>query len=86
MTYKRIPSRFQQIPYKVKPIETEVMMTGRSHQILNVKIGDHTLNQVQPFSYIGGTVNEQRTQEEEIKNRIAKYSQNVRCMYANTDY
>ena len=59
-------------------LQTEVMMMGRSHHALNI-IGDRTLNQVQSFKYIGSTVNEQSTQEEEIKNRI--YSQNVRCMY-----
>ena len=32
------------------------------------------------FKYLGSTVNEQSTQEEEIKNRIAKYIQNVGCM------
>ena len=52
------------------------MMMGRSHQTLNIKIGEHTLNQVKSFKYLGSTVNEQSTQEEEIKNRIAKYSQN----------
>ena len=41
---------------------------------------NHTLNQVQSFKYLGRTENEQSTQEE-IKNRIAKYSQNVGCMY-----
>ena len=56
-------------------------MTGRSHHTLNIKIGEHTLNQVQSFKYLGSTVNEQSTQEEDIKNRIAKYSQNVGCMY-----
>ena len=61
-------------------LKTEVMMMGRSHHTLNI-IGDHTLNQLLSFTYIGSTVNEQSTQEEEIKNRIAKYSQNVRCMY-----
>ena len=54
---------------------------GRPHQILNIKIGDHTLNQLQSFKYLGSTVNDQSTQEEEIKDRIAKYSQNVGCMY-----
>ena len=38
----------------------------------------HTLNPVQSFKYL---VNERCTQEEEIKNRIAKYSQSVGCMY-----
>ena len=36
---------------------------------------------MQYFKNLGGTVKEQSTQEEEIKNRIAKYSQNVECMY-----
>ena len=54
---------------------------GRSHQTLNINIGEHTLNQVQSFKYIGSTINEQSTQEEEMKNRISKYSQNVGCMY-----
>ena len=61
-------------------LKTEATMMGRSHLTLNIKIGDHTLNQVQSFKYPGSTVNEQSTQEEEIKNRIAKYSQNVGCM------
>ena len=54
---------------------------GRSRQTLNIKIGDHTLNQVQSFTFLGSTVNEQSKQEDEIKNRIAKYSQNVGCVY-----
>ena len=66
---------------KLNLLNTEVMMMGRSHQTLNIKIGDHTLNQVQSFKCPGSTVNEQSTQEEEIKNRIVKYSQNVGCMY-----
>ena len=66
---------------KLNLLKTEVMMMGRSHQTLNIKIGEHTLNQVQSFKYLGNTVNEQSTQEEEIKNRIAKYCQNMGCMY-----
>ena len=66
---------------KLNLLKTEVMMLGQSHQTLNIKIGAHTLNQVQSFKYLGSTVNEQSTQEEEIKNRIVKYSQNVGCMY-----
>ena len=57
-----------------------VKMMGRSHQTLNIKIGDHTLKQVQSLKYLASTVNEQSTPEEEIKNSIAKYSQNVGCM------
>ena len=56
-------------------------MIGRSHPTLNMKIGDRTLNHVQSFKYLGNIVNEQSKQEEEINNRIAKYSQNVGCMY-----
>ena len=56
-------------------------MMGRSQQTINIKIGDNTLNQVQSFKYLGSTVNEQGTQEEQIKKRIAKYNQNVGCMY-----
>ena len=57
---------------KLNILTTEVIMMGRSHQNLHIKIGEHTLNQVQSFKYLGSTVNEQSTQEEEIKNRIAK--------------
>ena len=56
-------------------------MIVRSHQIPNIKVGDHTLNQVQSFKYLGSSVNEQITHEDDIKNRIANYSQNVGCMY-----
>ena len=62
-------------------LKTEVMMMGTLHQTPNIKIGDHTLNHVQSLKYLGSTVNEQSTQEEEIKNMIAKYSQSVGCMY-----
>ena len=48
---------------------------GRSHQTLNIKIGDHTLNQVQSFKYLGSTVNGQSTQEEEITNRGQDYKE-----------
>ena len=71
---------FNKYHLKLNILKTEVMMMGRSHQTLNIKIGHHILNQVQSFKYLGSTVNEQSTQEEEIKNRIAKYSQNVGCM------
>ena len=57
------------------------MMMGRSHQTLNITIEDHTLKHVQSFKWLGSTVNGQSTQEEEIKNRIAKYNQSVGCMY-----
>ena len=53
---------------------------GRSQQTINIKIGDHTLNQVQSFKYLGSIVNEQSTQEEQVKKKIAKYNQNVGCM------
>ena len=54
----------------------------RSHHTLNITIGEHIiLNQVQSFKYLCSTVNEQSTQKEEIKNMIAKYSQNVGCMH-----
>ena len=66
---------------KLNLLKTEVMIMGRSHHTLNIKFGEHTLNQVKSFKYLGSTVNEQSTEEEEIKNRIAKYSQNVGCMY-----
>ena len=72
---------FNKYHLKLNLLNTEVMMMGRSHQNLNITIADHTINQVQSFKYLGSTVNEQSTQEEEIKNRIAKYSQNVGCMY-----
>ena len=68
---------FNKYHLKLNLLKTEVMMMGRSHQTLNIKIGDHTLNQVQSFNYLGSTVHEQSTQDDEIKNRIAKYSQNV---------
>ena len=51
-------------------------MRGRSHQTLNISNGDHTLNQVQSFKYLGSRENEHSTQEEEIMNRIANYSKN----------
>ena len=74
---------FNKYHLKLNLLKTEVMMMGRSHQTLNITIGDHTgyLKQVQSFKCLGSTVNEQSTQEEEIKNRIDKYSQNVVCMY-----
>ena len=72
---------FNKYHLKLNLLKTEVTMMGRSHQTLNIKIGDHALNQAHSFKYRGSTVNEQSTQEEEIKNRLAKYSQNVGCMY-----
>ena len=39
---------------------------GRSHQIINFKTEEHTLNQVQSFKYLGSIVNEQTTQDEDI--------------------
>ena len=65
---------------KLNLLKTEVMMMGRSHQTLNIN-GENTLNQVKSIKYLGSTVNEQSTQEEETKNSIVKYSQNVGCMY-----
>ena len=55
------------------------MVMGRSHQILNIKIGDNILNQVQSLKYLCSTVTEQSTQEEVIENRIAKWSRNAVC-------
>ena len=55
-------------------------MMGRSHHILSTNIGDNTLNQVHSFKYLGSTVNKQSSQEEEIKNRIAKHSRHEGCM------
>ena len=72
---------FNKYHLKLNILKTEVMMMSRSRQTLNIKIGDHTLNQVQSFKYLGSTLNEQSKQEDEIKNRIAKYSQNVGCVY-----
>ena len=71
---------FNKYHLKLNLLKTEVMLIGRSHQIVNIKIGDQPLNQVQSFKYLGSTVNEQSTQEEEFKNGIAKYNQNVGCM------
>ena len=48
------------------------MMMGRSDQILHIKIDGYTLNRVQSFRDLEITVNEQSTQEEEVKNTIAK--------------
>ena len=42
---------------KLNLLKTEFMMMGRSHQSLNIKMGDYTLNQVQSFKYVGSTVN-----------------------------
>ena len=72
---------FNKSHLKLNLLNAEVMMMGRSHQTLNIKIGDHTLNQVQSFKYLGSTVDKQSTQEEEIKSWVAKYSQTVGCMY-----
>ena len=72
---------FDKYHLKLNLLKTEVMMMGQSHQTLNIKIGDHTLNQVQSFKSLGITVNEQSTQEEEIKKSIAKDSQIVGCLY-----
>ena len=61
-----------QVPSIVEPVETEVTMMSRNHYMLNSKIGDRNLTQVQQsFKYLGSTINEQNTQEEEVKNRIA---------------
>ena len=62
---------FNKYHVKLNLLKTEVMMMGRSHQTLNIKMGEHTLNQMKSFKYIGSTLTEQSTQEEEIKNRIA---------------
>lgn len=39
--------------------KTEVMMIGRVHHNLNIKIGECELKQVAPFKYIGSIINEQ---------------------------
>ena len=45
---------------QLKQVKTEVMIMVRSHQILRIKIGDHALNQLQCFKYLGSRpVNEQ---------------------------
>ena len=74
-------SRFDKYHLRLNLLKTEVMIMGRSQQTINIKIGDHTLNQVQSFKYLGSIVNEQSTQEEQVKKKIAKYNQNVGCMY-----
>ena len=55
---------FNKYDLKLNLLRTEVMMMGRSHQILNIKSRDHTLNKVPSFKYLGSTVNEQSTQDE----------------------
>ena len=72
---------FNKYYLKLNLLKTEVMMMERSHHTINIKIGDYTLKQVQSFRHLGSTVNEQSTQEEDIKKWIAKYSQIVGCMY-----
>ena len=57
------------------------MMMGRSHQIVNIIIGDNILDKSAILQIIGSTVMEQGIQEEETKNRFAKYSQNVGWIY-----
>ena len=43
---------FNKYHLKLNLLKTEVKTMGRSHQTLNI-IGDHTLNQVQSFKYLG---------------------------------
>ena len=69
-----------QVPSKVEPIEDRSHYDGSitpdpKHQYW---IPYHEPSAIK---YLGSKVNEQSTQEEEIKNRIAKYSQNVGRMY-----
>ena len=63
---------FNKYHLKLNLLKTEVMIMSRSHQTLNI-IGDHTLNQVQSFKYLGSTVNEQSTQEEYIWKSILDF-------------
>ena len=56
---------FNKYHLQLNILQTGVMMMGRSHQIVNINIGDHTLNQVQSCKYLGSAVNEQSIQEEE---------------------
>ena len=70
---------FNKYHLKLNLLKTEVMTMGRLHETLNIKIGDHTLNQAQSFKYLGSTVNEQSTQEEEIRMYVHDATEGQEC-------
>ena len=51
---------FNKYHLQLNLLKTEVTMMGRSHQTLNIKIGEHTLKQMQSYKYLGSrpTLNE----------------------------
>ena len=61
--------------------KTEVMHVGRDRIEMQVNIGDVRLKQVDTFSYLGVSTNEENKQDIEIDRRIAKYNANVSALF-----
>ena len=66
---------------KINAQKTEVMHVGTDSIELQVNIGDVRLKQVDTFSYLGVSTNEENKQDIEIDRRMTKYNTNVSALF-----
>ena len=61
--------------------KTEIMVIAREREEIVVNIEDIRLKQVNRFKYLGVVFDDQGRQDDELKGRIGRFSQNVGMLY-----
>lgn len=61
--------------------KTEVMKVGRCPEDGEVVINGHVLKETDSFTYLGSKLSASNLIEDEINNRIAKFTSNLNCLY-----
>ena len=61
--------------------KTEVLKVGRCPEEGEITINGHTLKETDNFIYLGSKLTSDNLIEEEINNRISKFTKNLNCLY-----
>ena len=61
--------------------KTEVMKVGRCPEEGDIVLNGNTLKETENFTYLGSCLSASNLIEDEINNRIAKFSKNLNCLY-----
>ena len=61
--------------------KTEIMKVGRFTEDGDITLNGHTLKETENFTYLGSKLTSDNLIEEEVNNRITKFTKNVNCLY-----
>ena len=61
--------------------KTEYMQVGRDPEEGDITVNDHVLKKTNNFTYLGSKLTSTNIMEEEVNNRIAKFTKNLIALY-----